>query len=298
METGSKETGLNYLSSLKEASRRAFYWTSQDPEGRGLRTLQDFEKTLVEDLKQIPNEEQENYIAKFKSNVSAYLSAESRCASSFVTGGANFNVRKAENANKYASKCYDNIKVFREKAFKAIERKIEASKTPEQKQNETLNLIIKKVKETFLFLSIPDNIRCYNKALFVANLYKKVEKYAYKGDVELMELVVEEIKKLNEEYKVVTNRHKFFNLVELAKEHQTKHEDIIENVEVEGVQMVSNTDLDRLQLFFNGKPKPEVITLLKKNAFHWSPSNKAWQRQLTTNALYAANNILSSIAKQ
>ena len=29
---------LTYLEDLKELSYRAFYWTSHDPEGRGLRT--------------------------------------------------------------------------------------------------------------------------------------------------------------------------------------------------------------------------------------------------------------------
>jgi hypothetical protein len=45
----------------------------------------------------------------------------------------------------------------------------------------------------------------------------------------------------------------------------------------------------RLQLFFDGKPAQEIIKLLKSNAFKWAPSNMAWQRQLTNNAVYSFN---------
>lgn len=55
--------------------------------------------------------------------------------------------------------------------------------------------------------------------------------------------------------------------------------------EVAGVKVVQNVNDNRLQLFFEGKPENEMITKLKKNGFKWSPRNKAWQRQLTPNAI-------------
>ena len=54
---------------------------------------------------------------------------------------------------------------------------------------------------------------------------------------------------------------------------------------------VENTEIMRLQLFFDGKPEPEVRDVLKKNGFRWSPKNSCWQRQLTDNARYALDRI-------
>lgn len=51
------------------------------------------------------------------------------------------------------------------------------------------------------------------------------------------------------------------------------------------VKVLQNTADNRLQLFFPGKPEADLIAKLKGRGFKWSPRNKAWQRQLTPNAL-------------
>ena len=56
--------------------------------------------------------------------------------------------------------------------------------------------------------------------------------------------------------------------------------------------MVENTEKMRLQLFFEGKPEPEVREVLKSNGFKWAPSQGAWQRQLTSNARYALQSVI------
>jgi hypothetical protein len=52
-----------------------------------------------------------------------------------------------------------------------------------------------------------------------------------------------------------------------------------------------NLDENRLQLFFDDKPPQEQREVLKKNGFKWAPSQGAWQRQLTRNAIYACDRI-------
>lgn len=56
--------------------------------------------------------------------------------------------------------------------------------------------------------------------------------------------------------------------------------------QINGVRILHNTEENRLQLFFDGKPEQEMITKLKSRGFKWSPRNKAWQRQLTPNAIH------------
>jgi hypothetical protein len=58
--------------------------------------------------------------------------------------------------------------------------------------------------------------------------------------------------------------------------------------EFEGGRAEANTDMNRLQLFFDGKPPEEQRAQLKSNGFKWAPSQDAWQRQLNDNAIYAA----------
>lgn len=66
--------------------------------------------------------------------------------------------------------------------------------------------------------------------------------------------------------------------------------------QVNGVRIVEDAADDRLRLYFDGKPAPDVIRALKGRGFRWSPSNGAWQRQLTQNARYAAEGIVQQVA--
>ena len=59
--------------------------------------------------------------------------------------------------------------------------------------------------------------------------------------------------------------------------------------EFEGGKVEANTQDNRLQIFFDGKPDAEVREELKGNGFRWSPKAGAWQRQLNDNAYFAAN---------
>jgi hypothetical protein len=66
---------------------------------------------------------------------------------------------------------------------------------------------------------------------------------------------------------------------------------------VNGVTVIEDPVDDRLRLVFDGKPEPQIITLLKSRGFRWSPRNTAWQRQLTNNARYAAEGVLKQIGE-
>jgi len=59
----------------------------------------------------------------------------------------------------------------------------------------------------------------------------------------------------------------------------------------EGGKAEINEAENRLQLFFDEKPTDEQRSALKKNGFKWAPSQSAWQRQLTKNAIYSAGYI-------
>ena len=52
-----------------------------------------------------------------------------------------------------------------------------------------------------------------------------------------------------------------------------------------------NATVNRLQIFFEEKPDADLRSTLKGEGFRWAPSQGAWQRQLTDNAIRAAKRI-------
>ena len=68
-------------------------------------------------------------------------------------------------------------------------------------------------------------------------------------------------------------------------------------VEVRKLDLISfGNDIDnaRVYLKFNGKPSDETISVLKKNAFKWSPKNQRWQRQTTANGVNGLKKVLAT----
>ncbi|WP_089612015.1 hypothetical protein [Dehalobacterium formicoaceticum] len=64
-----------------------------------------------------------------------------------------------------------------------------------------------------------------------------------------------------------------------------------EGWEFNGGRAEANTEMNRLQLFFDERPNDNQRALLKASGFKWAPSQDAWQRQLTDNAIYAAGRL-------
>jgi len=70
-----------------------------------------------------------------------------------------------------------------------------------------------------------------------------------------------------------------------------------ESREYNGVTLVYNWELDRVQLVFPGRPDAAMVAKLKSRGFKWAPSQSAWQRQLTRNGADAAKEIAEGMGK-
>lgn len=64
---------------------------------------------------------------------------------------------------------------------------------------------------------------------------------------------------------------------------------------VNGVRIFENTEANRLQMIFDCKPSAEVRQLLKSHGFRWSPTEGAWQRHISRQAMYSAESIAESL---
>lgn len=63
--------------------------------------------------------------------------------------------------------------------------------------------------------------------------------------------------------------------------------------EINGTTVYQNTEANHIQILFTDKPSIEMISKLKSKGFKWSPRFKAWQRQLTPNAVIVTKWVLS-----
>lgn len=65
-----------------------------------------------------------------------------------------------------------------------------------------------------------------------------------------------------------------------------------------GGTVVFNYEIDRIQIIFDNRPSQSELDDWKNkglNSFNWSPSNKAWQRKITPNAIWATKQMLKGL---
>ena len=60
----------------------------------------------------------------------------------------------------------------------------------------------------------------------------------------------------------------------------------------EGFTVIYNYEADRIQVKHDSKPAADIIQAFKRSGFRWSPSFGAWQRQMNTNGIWAAERLL------
>lgn len=65
-----------------------------------------------------------------------------------------------------------------------------------------------------------------------------------------------------------------------------------ENFDIENGRILVNKEAQRVQIFFDNIPNANTRDALKKRAFKWAPSAKAWQRTLTGNAIDAVKYLI------
>jgi hypothetical protein len=118
----------------------------------------------------------------------------------------------------------------------------------------------------------------------------------------MVERAIALVRELNQQSTIITERHKFFKLLEVAQNTKERAEAKASKeptqVPFEGGVVVKNFQEDRLQIIFNEKPSQDVISKLKRNGFKWSPRFMAWQRQLTLNSFYGAAEVIPVTIEQ
>jgi hypothetical protein len=240
----------------------------------------------------------EKYSKKLAEYYNQEISISIRCPSVMITGSPNFPVRKKEKqiaAWETNYKRYKEIQKIPEK-IKSIMYGSEIIKSGDANAIEKLEQKLASLEK------LQENMK-------QINAYYRKHKTLDGCDV----LEPEQIEKLKEsmasswrmepkpfESFALTNNNACINStkkrLEALKKTKAREntETVIESKEMP-FKVVENTDLMRLQILFDEKPGEQTRNILKSNGFKWAPSQSAWQRQLTNNAIYSAKKVIEQL---
>ena len=238
-----------------------------------------------------------NYLSKY----GAVLQANSRTASSFITGPANFPTRANQKKLDTAHRRLEEFLEWEKKAQASMRKKIADARTEDEKMSSEWEVVKERTLRTLsVILKIDTENYPADRSLFVSSLAGRIKTLAENGEVHLVEKALALITEYNATHAkpAVTKSHSIWKLIEVAQTKQKVEENPRESKcvhEGEGVKVVMNFEEDRLQIFFDGIPSPEMRQKLKAEAWRWSPTQGAWQRQLTNNARYSASRVLGLI---
>lgn len=292
---------MRILEQYKKQAIGAYRNVSFDPEKRGNSIITDYSEELTNDLKLMEGEN--NYKEKYISYLTKWLSAQSRCFSTMITGPANVNLRQHEKANNSESKRYEEFRSWRTNYLKAVERSKKKNRTTDEVSNEAFEINRKNIISSAQVIKDIDSgvDRTYNRRLFVSSIIKNVETAAKNGDTVRVNKCLDLIKSIQSESgflkPIVTENHSIWKLGTVAEANREKKQDALtgenETIDFDGGKIVKNYQNDRLQIFHDSRPDQSIINALKSHAFNWSGFLKCWQRKLTHDAECRAKQILS-----
>lgn len=238
----------------------------------------------------------DKYAKKLADNFNAESHINLRCPSVLIAGPANFPVKKKEQQVRALEKNnqeYNDIQKYLDRIRKLMSNDgiIRSSDT------NAVTLLQEKL----------DGLKQVQENMKAVNAYYRKHKTLDGCPV----LTDEEIANLKEEMRSswhyqdkpylswqLSNNNQNIRSVE-ARLNRLKAEKEKNSSEYDSnyFKVVENTEIMRLQLFFDGKPEADVRELVKHNGFKWSPKNGCWQRQLTDNARYSVKCLIKEMSK-
>ena len=232
----------------------------------------------------------DTYARKLAENLNKGYEIDARVPSIFITGGSNFPIEKNEKQNAARDR---NMEEYR--AIQGLLDKIRSTGMGGISADDPQAL--EKLRTKLAELERIQNVmKGVNAAL------RKKDTQA--GDAKLAEMgfAPEAIKRLRTpdycgrigypDYELTNNSANIRRIrcrIEELEKRET--EPAPEGWAFDGGAVVVNTELNRLQILFDGKPDDDLRAELKGAGFRWAPSQGAWQRQLTDNAILAAKRI-------
>lgn len=232
----------------------------------------------------------ESFARRLAENTNAMNANTARVPSILIAGGSNFPVRKKQKQN-----ARDDTLNREYREIVGLLDKIRSVGTGGISSDDPNALAKLREKR--------DRLVKHQELMKAANAAIRL-KDTEEGDRRLAELnfTPDEIRQLREpdwcgrvgypSFELSNNNANIHRIEERIKELEKRaSEPAPEGWEFDGGKVSINKELNRVQIFFDGKPDPDVRSELKGEGFRWAPSQGAWQRQLTDNAMRAVRRL-------
>lgn len=253
----------------------------------------------VEEKRPLQSERAYKLAERYSRKMAEYFNKDSaigrRCPSVLISGAGNFPVKKKE---KQVQAWENNYQFYQEtqkliSKIKSILYGKDIIKSGDSDAVERLEEKLAGLKED------QERMKVANKFIRLKNVEKGNEGLTNMGYSE------KEIKELREPdfcgrvgyppYMLQNNNANIHRVEGRLRELKVAKERGSRKEENRYFRVVENTEIMRLQIFFDEKPVQDIRSILKKNGFKWSSKNGCWQRQLTDNARYSLERIKKEI---
>ena len=231
----------------------------------------------------------DTYSKKLAANMNNGFAIDARVPSVLIAGGSNFPTRKKEKQNAARDKNYGEWKEIQGLLEKIRSTGMGGISADDPEAVKKLNAKLEKLTKA-------------QETMKAVNAYYRKHK-SLEGCTELDNEAIEKLKKRMEirgiqdkpylSWALSNNNAEIRRIKDRIQSLSVNKEELYTGWEFTGGKAEINVKDNRLQLFFDDKPDGEIRDELKANGFRWSPKALAWQRQLNSNAIYAADAVSS-----
>ena len=231
----------------------------------------------------------DTYSKKLAANMNNGFAIDARVPSVLIAGGSNFPTRKKEKQNAARDKNYGEWKEIQGLLEKIRSTGMGGISADDPDAVKKLNAKLEKLTKA-------------QETMKAVNAYYRKHK-SLEGCPELDSEAIEKLKARMEirgmqdkpypSWALSNNNAEIRRIKDRIQSLSVNKEELYTGWEFAGGKAEINVKDNRLQLFFDDKPDGKIRDELKANGFRWSPKALAWQRQLNSNAIYAADAISS-----
>ena len=231
----------------------------------------------------------DTYSKRLAANMNNGFAIDSRVPSVLIAGGSNFPTRKKEKQNAARDKNYGEWKEIQGLLEKIRSTGMGGISADDPDAVKKLTAKLEKLTKA-------------QETMKAVNAYYRKHK-SLEGCPELDSEAIQKLKARMEirgiqdkpypSWALSNNNAEIRRIKERIQSLSVNKEELYTGWEFAGGKAEINVKDNRLQLFFDDKPDGKIRDELKANGFRWSPKALAWQRQLNSNAIYAADAVSS-----
>ena len=231
----------------------------------------------------------DTYSRKLAENMNSGFAIDARVPSVLIAGGSNFPVRKKEKQNAARDKNYKEWKDIQGLLEKIRSTGMGGISADDPDAVKKLNAKLEKLTKAQETMKAVNAYYRKNKTLESCPELDSEATQKLKARMEIRGVQ----DKPYPTWALSNNNAEIRRIKDRIQSLSVNKEELFTGWEFAGGRAEINVKDNRLQLFFEDKPDGKIRDELKSNGFRWSPKALAWQRQLTSNAIYAADAINS-----